>query len=71
MSSGFGKKAGPTPSSLSESPFGPPQPPFPHFPPRYYRAFYIIIYFNSLMLINFNFTQLRKISAQLKVLCLT
>lgn len=34
MSSGFGKKAGPTPSSLSESPFGPPQPPFPHFPPR-------------------------------------
>ncbi|XP_011010815.1 PREDICTED: uncharacterized protein LOC105115583 [Populus euphratica] len=34
MSSGFGKKAGPTQSSLSESPFGPPQPPFPHFPPR-------------------------------------
>lgn len=34
MSSGFGKKAGPTPSSLSESPFGPPQPPFPRFPPR-------------------------------------
>ncbi|KAG5236097.1 SAC3 family protein [Salix suchowensis] len=34
MSSGFGKKAGPTPSSLSESPFGPPPPSFPHIPPR-------------------------------------
>uniref|UniRef100_A0A6N2MYK8 PCI domain-containing protein n=1 Tax=Salix viminalis TaxID=40686 RepID=A0A6N2MYK8_SALVM len=34
MSSGFGKKAGPTPSSLSESPFGPPPPSFPHISPR-------------------------------------